>query len=261
VEFFIAVIVVLAGLNIFFLLIFRGITTRLGKFAQMNVLRQAGVFDDLIRSKQEQLQVLQDQIAAVELAADEQQAAARSTAREQAADYLEIRQGLYTSERFAEEYRAIRDNFQIDAADCVRRSLEQMAAEPTNRVAAARARAAQDILEEITLSSIYELSTLSSELQIDILSEMFTPEQLELLHEYAESVSEFQGYRFLFWLKDYIFANGEQVTVCTNGATEDFATLDGRIVTERDSSICEGIYLLSKGRKFDYSIRNREIIG
>jgi hypothetical protein len=81
------------------------------------------------------------------------------------------------------------------------------------------------------------------------------------MHIYQESVDEFQSYRFLFWLKDYVFAHGDTVMVFTGSASEDFGYVDDRIVTQRDSSICEGIYLLSKGKKFDYSIRNREIVG
>jgi hypothetical protein len=258
-DFFIAVIVLLVGLNIFFFFIFRGITARLGRFAQMNVLRQAGVFDDLINKKQEQLQALQAQIAATEAAQIEQEASPLPT-HEQVPDFLEISQGLYTSKSFASEYRVIRDNFQVDAADCVRKSLERLGTN-SDEQEARRARAAQSILDDLTLESAYELSTLSSEVQANILAEMLAPEQLELLHEYQASTDEFQSYRFLFWLKDYVFAHGEQVTVFTSTADEDFSGLDSRIVTQRDESICEGIYLLSKGRKFDYSIRNREIVG
>jgi hypothetical protein len=262
VEFFIAVIVVLVGLNAFFFLIFRGITTRLGKFAQMNVLRQAGVFDDLISKKQEQLQMLQDEIAAVQVAQTKQTAVSFAQ-HEQAPDYLEIKQGLYTDNGFANEYRVIRDNFQIDAEACVQHSLTQLAAESStaSSVEAARARSAQSILDDLTLDSAYELSTLSSEAQLAILDEMLAPAQLELMRLYQNSVDEFQSYRFLFWLKDYVFAHGDTVVVFTGNAGEDFAYVDDRIVTQRDDSICEGIYLLSKGRKFDYSIRNREIVG
>jgi hypothetical protein len=261
VEFFIAVIVVLVGLNIFFLLIFRGITVRLGRFAQTNILRQAGVFDDLIRKKQEQLQTLQAEIADLQVARTEQTVRA-AVAREQAPDFLEIKQGLYTDDNFASEYRIIRDNFQIDTAACVRDSLARIGhVGEDDEKRAERARNAQSILDEITLDSAYELSTLSSSAQLDILSEMLTPAQQELVREYCDSVTEFQSYRFLFWLKDYVFAHGDTVLVFTSNPGEDFSGMDSRIVTERDDSICEGIYLLSKGRKFDYSIRNRETVG
>ncbi|MDR2108413.1 MAG: hypothetical protein LBP28_02995 [Coriobacteriales bacterium] len=265
-EFFIAVIVVLVGLNIFFFLIFRGITLRLAKFAQMNVLRQAGIFDDLINKKQEQLQALRNEIAAAQ-AAQVEQTTAVATAQQPVPDFLDIKQGLYTSDSFASEYRIIRDNFQVDAEACVRESLARATGLSSDATAArvaveaARARAAQGILDELTLDSAYELSTLASEAQLNILTEMFTPAQNELVREYFKSVDEFQSYRFLFWLKDYVFAHGDTVTVFTANPEEDFSSLDSRIVTEQDDSICEGIYVLSKGRKFDYSIRNREIVG
>jgi hypothetical protein len=254
------------GLNAFFFFIFRGITLRLAKFAQMNILRQAGVFDDLISKKQEQLQAIQDEIAAAQAAQTEQVFAA-ATEQRQVPDFLDIRQGLYTSNDFASEYRVIRDNFQVDTLACVRESLKRATSSPSDTeaaravVEAARARAAQEILNDLTLDSAYELSTLASNAQLEILSEMLTPIQRELLHEYLNSVDEFQSYRFLFWLKDYIFAHGETVTVFTANPEEDFNSLDSRIVTERDDSICEGIYVLSKGKKYDYSIRNREIVG
>jgi hypothetical protein len=270
VEFFIGVIVVLVGLNIFFFFIFRGITTRLGKFAQMNVLRQAGVFDDLIRKKQEQLQTLQADIAAAEAAlSKERTVTASASAYRETPDFLEIRQGAYTDDSFASEYRAIRDNFQFDAESCVKESLARIAQSTSSSAEAAaeataeaaRARAAQSILDELTLSNAYELSTLSPTAQLGILNEILTPAQRELVSEYQQSIDEFQSYQFLFWLKDYVFAHGDTVLVFTGNTNEDFSTLDSRIVTQRDESICEGIYLLSRGKKFDYSIRDREIVG
>ncbi|MDR2672592.1 MAG: hypothetical protein LBC35_04790 [Coriobacteriales bacterium] len=254
-EFFIAVIVVLVAMNAFFFLIVRGITVRLGKFAQMNVLRQAGVFDNLIRRKQEQLTTLNAQIAA----SQESQLMVNDADRaldKPAPDYLEIHQGPYASDYFASAYQIIRDNFQRDEAACVQESLAKM---PTGNGDSARA--AHSILSELTLDSAYELSTLSSQVQLDILEEMFKPEQVQLLRTYQDTTDEFQSYQFLFWLKDYVFLNADQVTVCTASEDKSFDYLDERITTLRDDSICEGIYVLSKGRKFDYSIRNREIIG
>jgi hypothetical protein len=253
-EFFIAVIVVLVALNVFFFLIFRGITLRLGKFAQINVLRQSGVFDDLIRKKQDQLKQLDAQIAAAKAAAV-LTPPVTATVGALAPDFMEIMQGDYADTAFAGEYRTIRDSFQLDTVACVKESLAKLPGP------SAKAAAAQGILDILTLDIAYELSTLSSYTQRTFLTRQFDDQQKQLLQEFEGQAGEFQSHRFLFWLKDYVTLHGDQVKVFTGSGSGDFESLDGRIVTDRDESICEGLYLVAQGKKYDYSISSREIMG
>lgn len=245
-------------MNAFFFLIFRGITATVGKLAQNNVLRQAGVFDELILKKEQALQELQDKIDALQAEEATPYGAAPSarTAVFVAPDCRGTAGGTYQDAGFPLEYKEIRASFVFDRAAVLRSVLPQI-----TRDRSADADVARRILGDISSEACYQLSTMTSEEQVGILSEALDKAQKALLDEYIATGVYFEAYLFLNWLSQFVFENGSEVIVRTARADDDFDSIDDRVRTKYDEALCEGVNILSKGRLYDFSLRNREIVG
>jgi hypothetical protein len=102
---------------------------------------------------------------------------------------------------------------------------------------------------------------MTSEEQASILSETLNGEQKALLDEYISQGIYFETYLFLNWLSQFVFENGSKVIVRTSREEDNFDNIDDRVRTEYDETLCEGVSILSKGRLYDFSLRNREIVG
>jgi hypothetical protein len=267
VEVFIAVIVVLVLVNAFFVFVMRGIVTRIARFARQNTLRQASVFEELLIHKEQTLEGLKVEIetAAARLNTSEhgEKVSAKELIGSKSGDipvkvnFAALTQGKYKNKNFTDEYRVIRENFVFDQEARLREILGRVSAKPTGNV-----QAAEQILSDIDMDTCFQLSTLASDEQINVLREVFSGEQFKLLEEYLEDKETFECHEFLGWLKQYVFTKSEQIVVRTGYAADvSLNKVDGRVATEYDNGLCEGMYVLSQGKMYDYSIRNKEIVG
>lgn len=250
---FVSVVLVLLLLIVFFFFVLRGITIRLGKFAQLNVLRQSGVLDELIVSKEQELERIQARIDRLHRQAQPQNGVAAPAERFQPASYAPL-QAAYKDGGFVEDYRVIRECFVPDRMDCVQKVLQEMTPAPG-------AKAAREILDQLSLDTLYLLSTLPSKEQEQVLEQELSPAQNALLQEYLAQAQQLESYEFYTWLRDYDFQHSAQVVVRTNSAPEKYSRLDKRVKTMSDPSICEGVCIVAQGKIHDFSIRSREISG
>ncbi|MDR0350187.1 MAG: hypothetical protein LBH64_01385 [Coriobacteriales bacterium] len=260
---FIAVVVVLLVMVGFFFLAFRSVIATVGRFAQNNVLRQAGVLDELIFKKEEALQNLQLNITRQQARLDElalamPQAPATTVL---APDYQVLAQGAYKDAEFIEEYREIRDNFVFDSGKLVRSVVNQLPGKDELTPEQRKAAIAQEILDGLDIEATYNLMTLSGDDQLALFREVLQGEKLQLLEEYAARGGYFETYDFLGWLRQYVFENASTISIRTSHRGEDFDALDARVTTSYDDTLCEGISIVSGGKLYDFSIQNREIVG
>ena len=255
---FIAVAAVLVLLNLFFVFIIRALGARLGNFAQNNMLRQSSVFDELILRKEETLQGLISSIEHAELRYQD-----LTDIKETQADYgvpLEhhaVTPGNYMNPDFSHDYKQIRENFIYNKEDLVQKLAKYLKDEPED----VSVSAARKILDSVDADSRYLLSTLSPEEQYDTLQSVFDETQMDLLKEYAKQHSTFESFEFMAWLNDIIFMNSNDIIVRTSLKSDNFDKVDKRIRTEYDDALVEGLYVIHKGKMYDYSIRGKEISG
>jgi hypothetical protein len=257
---FIIVIAVLVVLNAFFVLIIRTLSGRVGKFAQNNMLRQSSVFDELILKKEETYKDICDSVAEAEakLAALEGKHESHASRPAESADYFAVNKGDYKDPAFAEEYREIRENFVFDQEEKLKEVMSMLPVGSESE----ETKAARRILSETDADTIYQLSTMSAEDQQHILKEVFDQPQNNLLEEYEaqrDPATPFESYKFFEWLKIYIFRTSAQIKVRT--ATSKTISSPPTIDIARDDTLCEGMYIISQGKMYDYSVRNKEISG
>lgn len=255
---FIAVTVVLILLNLFFVFIIRALGARIGSFAQNNMLRQSSVFDELILRKEETLHGLLRSIEDAEGRLRD----LKVTAHEHVdygvpTEFHSVTPGNYMDPDFTRDYKQIRENFIFDKEALLRDFAKSLPNEPED----AKVLAAKGIIGRLNAETCFELSTLSSDEQVSVLTEIFDGLQKELLAEYMRNYSKLEGFEFVSWLKEYIFRNGQSIIVRTGMKDDDFSSVDKRILMERDDSLIEGMYVIHKGKVYDYSIRSKEISG
>lgn len=251
---YIAVFIILALMNGFFFYILKGITVQLKKFSKNNILRQASIFDELIQNKEETLQDIRAQLEKEEKHRLSDIGRPHVTSMIDPPDYLAIKRGDYWDRSFLERYRKIRDNFASDGRQCVEAALAVIPKDDPAKVA-------RGILEQFHLEMCYQISTLESDDQVAVLREAFDEQENLLLEQYQSDAGNFECHEFLDWLRGLVFLRGGDVIVRTGRMQDDFNSIDSRIQTQYDDTICEGLYVVAKGKLYDFSIRDREISG
>ena len=249
---YIAVTVILLLMNGFFFYVFKGILTRLKRFSQNNLLRQAGVFDELIQNKQEELLVVQKMIQDENEAGEALPNQVRAIKTAEAPDYLKIKQGSYRDSDFTANYRHIRQSFDFDREACVRSVAASLP--PHDPAEACRA-----LLGRFSLEDTYQLSTLEAEQQLGILADVLNAQEADIVKQYSAGAERFEFYEFLAWLESRVFELSGEVIVRTGRQDESYDGIDRRVRTEYDQNVCEGIYIVTGGRIYDFSLRDREI--
>ncbi|MDR1293198.1 MAG: hypothetical protein LBJ91_07395 [Clostridiales Family XIII bacterium] len=255
---FIVVIAALVVLNGFFVFIIRTLAARVGKFAQNNMLRQSSVFDELVMRKEDVYKNLEERI-------EEAQARLDAIGAEQPAvqvgsgssRYYAVATADYKDPDFPVDYREIREHFVYDKRAKLESILETLPAEREG----AEIQAARRILGSVDAEDAFQLATLSGHEQFDILKDAFDEDEQRLLYSYARGREVFEGFDFISWVRRFVFECGADVVVRTAGADDDFNAVDGRVSTEYDAALCEGMYIMANGKMYDYSIRNKEING
>ena len=254
-EVFIAVLIVLVVMIGFFVFILMGTAARIAKFARNNALRQSGVFDELLLSKEKALADIEEKIKKAQESPEREYEKPAMHEGVRASDYLALQRGEYQNKSFPQEYKIIRNSMISQKRENIQRVLAY-----TEKQNEALVKCAERIIEEMNLDLTYTLSTLSGEEQIWVLREALDKESLPLLDRYIEQEEEFECYEFLHWLQSFLQKNSANILIRTGCIEDDFETLDSRIQMEYDNTVCEGVYMVTKGHVYDFSIRNREIV-
>ncbi|MDR1028277.1 MAG: hypothetical protein LBL63_02530 [Clostridiales Family XIII bacterium] len=255
---FIVVIAALVALNGFFVFIIRTLAGRVGKFAQDNMLRQSSVFDELVMRKEEEYKILEERVGTARARLEALEAGpAVVRPSGDAPSYNAIAAADYKDPDFPADYREIREHFVCDKREKLKRILEEL---PVRREGA-EVLAARRVLENIDAEDVFQLATLSGHEQFDILKNAFDEDQEKLLYSYARGRESFEGFDFISWLRRFVDERGADVVVRTANPNDDLGVVDGRVRTEYDDALCEGMYVMANGKMYDYSIRNKEING
>lgn len=117
------------------------------------------------------------------------------------------------------------------------------------------AKAIFKINEEFEFDTIYELSTLTTEKQLEVLKDVFDEKQVEFLDDYISKVDgKFDIIAFFNHVNDQAKLLDENYYVKTGWNEENFDELHKKVVTVHDDEIAEGIKVVHKNKLYDYSI-------
>jgi hypothetical protein len=266
---FLAVALLLILMNGLFFYILRNAVRRLGKFSRLNLIHQANIYDEFMENKEAELEEL---LARAKSAAENSVPPSAARGREQRAKGPDV-SGIFALLRdrretgsFTGAYKLLRGGVLADKTASVDAAMELIEkARGGASGAAARRNPALEILSMFDLDARYALCCLSEGEAFRILKELLADsEHSALLEEYLEGEEEGGVIGFFDGLRVKSFLRAPEIVIRSGSKGDVFrsAANDGRAaVTEYDESVCEGIYAISGGRLYDYSVRNGEIGG
>ena len=152
-----------------------------------------------------------------------------------------------------------------EIVDLYRKIKKSFAATPENVMAALKVitrkkpnMRASSLLKELPYKTVYELSTLDSEMQEKLLKESLSSNDMSLFKEYKASVKEFSILGFYDYLK--AISEGESFDPVLYVSASDYGRNYPRgLKVVIDDDICEGFVIKQGGVVYDYSIREKEL--
>jgi hypothetical protein len=261
-----AVTLLLILMNGLFFYILRNAVRRLGRFSRLNLIHQANIYDEFMENKEAELARLLNKTEEARGRKAAPSAGASLKTRETASGVSGILALLGArggTAEFADAYKLLRGSVISNKDAGVGAALEQIgnAAKEEGR---ADRNPASEILSMFDLDARYGLCCLDASEAFRILEELLTDgAHRRLLDEYR-SEKGLDAIGFFDGLRVNAFLRAPEIVVRSGDAGDSFlcATKGGRaVVTEYDESVCEGIYAISDGRLYDYSVKNGDING
>lgn len=117
-----------------------------------------------------------------------------------------------------------------------------------------------NIKNRFNFNMIYNLSTLNSDYQLQILRETLLNDEQKILDNFLEeecgkeSNKEFSCIDFFNYIEQLAYIYDSHYYVLTGWETDNFENLSDNIVMIYDRNICEGLKVMHQNRLHDYSI-------
>ena len=113
--------------------------------------------------------------------------------------------------------------------------------------------ACQRIIKGLSFDAVYELATLKSIEQVDLLKKGLHSGDKVVLDNYLDLIGDeekFDGIRFYDWVKRSIAENSDEVEIRTSSSKN---------VDEFDPSICDGYRIYVGNKMYDYAISKKDV--
>lgn len=162
--------------------------------------------------------------------------------RSAASDYREADIGSY--------YQVIRENFSFDLK-AVLPELEKVAPSGVGPATA--------LLEKLDYDTVYQLSTLTREDQLQILRSVLTQPELALLEDHVLVNKDFSVLGFYDSLKAIAASEPGKARLRVSPSAAQYCTCPGTVEILGDPEICEGFQIEQDNRLYDFSIKTREL--
>lgn len=146
-------------------------------------------------------------------------------------------------------YRKIRENFDLAPEDVL----------PAFTAGAVRqAGPAGQLLEKLEYETVYRLSTLPREEQLELLGQVLAPEERELVADYAVLHRQFDSIAFYDYLQSRAAEESGPVYLRVP-PTAPSGRYPGQVEVVVDEEICEGFQVEADNILYDYCVKMREM--
>ena len=167
---------------------------------------------------------------------------------------VEKDEAIYRNLDFKEDYKSIKEKMSFNRTEVIKDVMD------ANKLEAdSLAKVAIDLSKAFDVDTIYNLSTMSSVDQEDILRGAFNNHQLDLLNDYKKiSKDRFSCVQFFEYVNRIAKQEDPNFYVKTGWKEDYFDNLGDNVVTLHDESITEGVKIVHKDKVYDYSIQRRK---
>lgn len=220
-----------------------------------NIVNQIKFYDEIVQKKESELQVLKEQIENEKSKLKGEGDKASQDCRILSNVYV-VPEYYYINQEFVKDYRNIKNKIRFNNNKIVQ--------EICNGYNHPKYQKNHQILEELadkfSLENVYKVSAFSEAEQLEIIGELLTCDEKEILNSYMLQNKGFHCLKFYQWL--YVQRQIRDYTVYVNTAekTESFNELGKLIQTRYDGNLCEGIQIYVGNRLYDYGIRKCELL-
>lgn len=156
----------------------------------------------------------------------------------------------YRDGSIGETYRKIRENFSFSLGEILPKLQEMGKSEDAK---------AEELLRAMDYDTIYRLSTLPSQQQIEVLRESFSESESQLLDAYLAKCKKFSVLEFYHDLKRTAEQESKRTRLrVPKSIAAEWTTRDGVQIIP-DEGICEGLQIEEGNLLYDYCIKTREL--
>ena len=156
----------------------------------------------------------------------------------------------YKNEDFKEEYKAVKENIDVNKDGVVLDVINK-----DRFINSFEVETLTNVVNSFSFDSIYELSTLSSSKQEELLRSVFDINETKLIDDYKNIEKKpFNCIDFFSYVKRIAKEKDPTFYVKTGWKNEDFNKLGNDVVTVYDDKITEGVKIVHKDKIYDYSI-------
>lgn len=207
------------------------------------------VYDDLIETKQLQLEELNKQIEELEnkqisnvVEEDED--------IDEAKNVLDVAIPAYRDEEIFEKYKKIDEKFNFDNEEIVSNFLKEHKKNVNKRVY----KHLLNIKNKITFDITYDLLTKSEKEQLKTLKALLDNDEYEVITKYLNNKETFNFNDFKIYLNDLIQSNDPYIYIKVSRKEENYNHLDSCIKTIYDPDIFKGIIIIYQNKLYDFSL-------
>lgn len=251
---FIAVLLVLAVMNLFMLFVLRQMVRLTGKQVERDAGRLFGMYDELIEKKSRQLEELEKERERIKslsaISETEKSGAGEMSLPVQISGT--VKEAPYQDEAFSRTYRRVKAEFAFSPSQLAKALKDEEAESGEERALRQVFKALEELLD---FENLYRLSSLNLEQQEALLKEILSPEEAQVFCQWKKMQKSGDIVGFADWVKAENARLDSKMTVqIPLEVLEVNEAEDGEVLYQEDSSICEGARIVYKGRMYDYSI-------
>jgi hypothetical protein len=259
-EFFVAVVIVLLVLIYFMVIVLRSVVSEVNQKVNGYFLKHLENYDEQFENKFTQMKEMNEK-------EEKMSRTLRSLERELEAYKVSpfyvprpiprdiyIPTARYIDNDFFVEYKVTKDKLMsIDKQQVIYNVMDKVPY--TGDID--RYNLACEIISDLDFEGMYNLCSVSSSEQMDILKEALTDEKGEMLLQYIDTLdeeSQFDSLQFIDYVKTIRTIEDPHVYVSVGENELDYTEEDKKIICSVDSNICEGIKIIFQNKVYDYSI-------
>lgn len=252
---FIAALLVMVIMTAFTFVILNFLSVHTGDKIRDNIVNQIKFYDVLVKKKESELQVLKDQLENEKSKLEKKR---ESTSEDSGAlsNVFVTPEYLYINQDFVKDYRYIKEKFEFNLKEIIKGLHDEYSSPQYQKD--------REILDELSdkfsLANVYKMSAFSETEQLEIIKDVLTKEEKELLRDYILQNHGFNCLKFYQWLYVQRRIRDYKLYVNTAEKQVSFDTLGNSVQTRYDSNLCEGIQIYVGNRLYDYGIRKCELL-
>lgn len=159
-----------------------------------------------------------------------------------------IDRSCYRNADFKEDYKAVKENMDFSKQEIIKDVISSEQKSNSDS-------AVIELVRDFDFDTIYQLSTLQSDEQREVLKASLTEEQLVVLNDYLSFKSgAFSCIDFFDYVAQLAKRQDPNFYVKTGWSNDSFEHIGDNVVTVHDKDITEGLKIVYKDKLYDYSI-------